>query len=118
MAFNRININRKLSCVFDRFPAYGSGSSPNDKYYFTVLVKVWIYNLKAYNKSQVINNRSSFLLNLNKKQEAKPVYSANGLLLTAAAPVNPVQVEAGYEVDQIAKYFIFKHITKPCICQK
>jgi hypothetical protein len=34
--------------------------------------------------------------------------------LTAAAPVNPVQVEAGYEVDQIAKYFIFKHITKPC----
>ena len=62
--------------------------------------------------------KHTIIIVIKLKQEAKPVYTANGLLLTAAAPVNPVQVEAGYEVDQIAKYFIFYTNNEFCICQK
>jgi chitinase len=60
------------------FPAYGTGSSPQDKYFFSVFV-----------------------------EEVKQAFIPHGLMLTASVAVNPKDVDAGYEVDRIARSLDF-----------
>lgn len=60
------------------FPAQGAGSSPQDKFYLSVLI-----------------------------EETKQAFIPHGLMLTASVAVNPKDVDAGYEVDRIARNLDF-----------